>query len=309
MELSFDNFTRYLSAKRTVDDRALNKDVWAVFRREYIAENEIKTVPRILEIGAGIGTMFERCFEWGLLGSCSYTAIDSMPDNTAEAARRLAKWAPSKGFSLKIVDPAQFLLEKSGVKIHLHLQSVDFFDFAAREENSAAWDVIIANAFLDLLDVPTSLPILFSLLKSRALFYFSINFDGGTSFEPSIEPTFDDLVERLYHQTMDSRIINGKPSGDSRTGRHLFRHLRHIGAEVLGAGSSDWVIFPKLDGYGGDEAYFLHFIINTIGNALRGHPELNGPSFEEWLRIRHEQVENNNLVYVAHQLDFVGRAP
>ncbi len=309
MEVSYDNFIRYLSAKRTVDDRALNKDVWEVFRKEYAQLNGAGKVPRILEIGAGIGTMFERCVEWDLLESCSYTAIDSMMENTTEAARRISNWAPVNGFSLKPIGPGSFLLKKSGTEIQFQLETADFFDFAADPQNASAWDVVIANAFLDLLDVPISLPNLFLLLKPRGLFYFSINFDGVTAFEPVIDSALDELVERLYHESMDKRITNGKPSGDSKTGRHLFRHLRSAGATVLAAGPSDWVVFPTVDGYRGDEAYFLHFIIQTIGGALRGHPELNVAAFEEWLRLRHEQVETKTLTYIAHQLDFVGHGP
>jgi SAM-dependent MidA family methyltransferase len=48
------NFSRYLAAKKTVDDRALNKDVWQRLRQA------MPDQPDILEIGAGIGTMVER---------------------------------------------------------------------------------------------------------------------------------------------------------------------------------------------------------------------------------------------------------
>ena len=59
--------------------------------------------------------------------------------------------------------------------------------------------------------------------------------------------------------------------------------------------------------YPADDAYFLHFIVNTMYGALRGHPELNAPRFEAWIGKRHAQIERSELVYVAHQLDVVGR--
>jgi len=40
--------------------------------------------------------------------------------------------------------------------------------------------------------------------------------------------------------------------------------------DILDAGSSDWVIFAGPQGYPSDEAYFLHFIIHTIGTACEG---------------------------------------
>jgi len=75
---------------------------------------------------------------------------------------------------------------------------------------------------------------------------------------------------------------------------------------VVAAGSSDWVVFPGPDGYPGDEAYFLHFIIDTISRALHGHPELAGSGFQAWVAQRHRQIEAQELIYVAHQLDFLG---
>jgi hypothetical protein len=105
---------------------------------------------------------------------------------------------------------------------------------------------------------------------------------------------------------MDERITNGRPSGDSRTGRHMFGHLRRAGVDVLAAGSSDWVVFAAAGGYPEDEAYFLHFIIHTLHQALAGHPALDGRLFEAWITQRHAQIEAGTLVYVAHQLDFVG---
>jgi hypothetical protein len=125
-------------------------------------------------------------------------------------------------------------------------------------------------------------------------------------FEPSIDPGLEALIETLYHRSMDERRVQGRPSGSSRTGRRLFEHLKAAGATVLAAGSSDWVVFPGPDGYPGDEAYFLHFIINTIHQALEGHPELPAAAFRAWVSERHSQIQRQELIYLAHQLDFFG---
>lgn len=273
-------FTRYLSAKKTVDDRALNKDVW---------HKLIKLLPNrpdILEIGAGIGTMVERLVTAGVVRNGRYTTIDNQQANIAVAHSRL-NWLPSD--------------------ISLSLEAVDLFDFAAREQGKRSWDVLIAHAFLDLMNIPTTLPLLLSLLKPGGLCYFTINFDGVTSLEPAIEPEFDALIEQLYHQTMDERVVNGRSSGDSRSGRHLFTHLRQNNVDILAAGSSDWVVFAGQDGYPDDEAYFLHFIIHTIHGALNGHPKLDATRFENWIKQRHAQIETGDLVYIAHQIDFLGQ--
>jgi SAM-dependent methyltransferase len=278
LEIEYD-FTRYLAAKKTVDDRALNKDVWQTFKAHLPSE------PDILEVGAGIGTMAERLVEQGFVRRGRYTAVDHHPPNIALARQRLAHLPP---------------------EIDLELEATNLFDFAARENGRRTWDVLIAHAFLDLMDIPTTLPVLFSLLKPGGLFYFSLNFDGATILEPAIDPTFDALVERLYHQTMDERVTADKPSGDSKSGRHLFTHLRQGGTQILAAGSSDWVVFAGKDGYTADEAYFLHFIIHTMAQALQNQPELDAARFQDWIAKRHKQIELGELVYIAHQLDFLG---
>ena len=65
------SFPRYLAAKKTVDDRALNAHVWQALRQQ------MPTSPAILEVGAGIGTMVERLAEQQFISSATYTAIDN----------------------------------------------------------------------------------------------------------------------------------------------------------------------------------------------------------------------------------------
>ena len=276
-------FTRYLSAKKSVDDRALNSHVWQTL---------VAALPdgplRVLEIGSGIGTMAERLVERGALTAGTYTAVDADPANTAAARARL---------------------QALPAAVQLELVTDDAFNFATLEQGRRAWDALIAHAFLDLVDVPQALPRLLALLRPGGLCYFTINFDGATILEPTIAPALDAQIEALYHQTMDARLTNGRLSGDSRTGRHMFGHLRRAGVDVLAAGGSDWVVFAGAGGYLEDEAYFLHFIIHTLRQALAGHPALDGRLFEAWIAQRHAQIEAGTLVYVAHQLDFVGVKP
>ncbi len=106
---------------------------------------------------------------------------------------------------------------------------------------------------------------------------------------------------------MDERLIAGRRSGDSQTGRHLFALLKAAGSDLLAAGSSDWVVYPRGGEYPEDEAYFLHYIVRTVHRALAGHPELHGQRFGAWINQRHRQIDREELVYIAHQLDFVGR--
>ena len=300
------SFTRYLSAKRTVDDRALNAQVW---RQLLTSLGALADRPlRILELGAGIGSMAERLLCADVVTQGVYTAIDANSDAIAEGRRDAQRWALTAGFQYQ-GNATGGRLQRERQDITLHFETVDLFDFIASQRGQRHWELLVAHALLDLLDLTTALPALLSVLAPGGLFYFPITFDGASILEPAIDSAYDAHIEALYHATMDERITKGQRSGDSRAGRHLFGHLRTLGAEVLAAGSSDWVVFAGPEGYPGDEAYFLHDIINTLHTALAHHPELEPDRFASWAQQRHRQIEDGSLVYIAHQLDVLGRVP
>jgi SAM-dependent methyltransferase len=297
------SFTRYLAAKKSIDDRSLNRPVWQTLAAHLPPSTPQEPV-QVLEIGAGIGTMIERLWEWKLLQYATYTALDAQIENLVAAWRRLEEWSRQREDIDEIFSGEDLVFETAGRALEIRFLAADLFEFM--ETRPEPFDLLIANAFLDLVDLPSTLPELLRLIKPGGLFYFTINFDGLTHFEPVIDPVFDALIMELYHRTMDERLTAEKSSGDSRTGRHLFGHLKANGAEILQAGASDWVVFPGMHGYREDEAYFLHFILHTIQQALQGHPELERERFEAWIARRHLQVENGELVYITHQMDFVG---
>jgi len=305
------SFPRYLAAKKSVDDRALNRPVWQTLVDGVSAGAGGAATGaslEVLEIGAGTGTMVERMLAWGGLQQAHYTALDASAENIAAALARLPEWAGANGYTCQHSSPTCLQLVKPHQHLHLDLETSDLFEFIQRQQGRRCWDVLIAHAFLDLVDIPSALPQVLHLLNPGGWFYFTINFDGATLFEPAIDRPFDDLVERLYHETMDERLTNGRPSGDSRAGRHLFAQLKAAGASLLASGASDWVVFAGPDGrYPADEAYFLHFIIHTLQQALQDHPQLDPGRFRQWVEQRHAQIERGELVYIAHQLDFVGR--
>jgi SAM-dependent methyltransferase len=259
-----------------------------------------------LEVGCGIGTMVERLLDWGLLRNAVYTAIDLDPENIAVARERLRLYAAGRGCRLPQEGGSLCLQPRPGQSLQVILEAIDLYDFLQREQGRRGWDLLIAHAFLDLVDLPSTLPPLLSLLAKGGLYYFTLNFDGATVFMPTIDPDWDRRIEELYHQTMDQRRINGRPSGHSQTGRRLSRLLPALGTQVLAAGSSDWLVLPCRDGYQEDEAYFLHYLIQTLATALHGHPHLPQNCFRDWLEERHQQIMRGELIYLARQLDFFG---
>jgi len=299
------DFIRYLAAKKGLDDRSLNRRVWDHLARA-VRDRPDPAPLRVLEVGCGIGTMVERLLDRGLLTRAAYTGIDVEPEFIRAATERLRSYAAARHVLLAEESGGVLLFSTPGQEVRITLEVADLFDFLGHEPGKSAWDLLVAHAVLDLIDLPTALPRLLAHLSPGGLFYFSLNFDGATTFEPPIDPDLDALIEALYHRTMDTRSRQGQPSGSSLTGRRLFGRLKEAGARVVAAGSSDWVVFPGPDGYSGDEAYFLHFIIDTISRALHGHPELAGSGFQAWVARRHRQIESAELTYIAHQLDFLG---
>ena len=299
------SFTRYLRAKISVDDRAMNQGVWDRMAGLLPVQTSHRPL-RILEIGCGIGTMVERMVRKGSLSQVEYTGIDLQPENITQAAQYLKEWTKLAGFRLAGGSREGFLLEDGQRELAVRFIDADLQSFLDRHQGSGDWDLLVAHAFLDLVDLPTTLRQILGTLRRGGVFYFTLNFDGKTIFEPLVELDLDEQIERLYHQTTDRRVVEGKSSGDSRTGRHLFGHLREAGATILAAGASDWVVHPSEGRYIEDEAYFLHFIIHTIQSALQEEGSLDELRLLEWARLRHAQVDRCELVYIAHQIDFVG---
>jgi SAM-dependent methyltransferase len=297
------SFARYLRAKATVDDRSLNAHVWDTLQHALDVRGEDGGA-RVVELGSGIGTMVERLLKRRLLHRFTYRGVEAQPALARLATRRLSAWGRKHGYS---VDrrPDGLVLQRETEQARLAFPAADALQLARRQRRTA--DLLMAHAFLDLLDLPTALPPLLGMLRPGGLFYFTLNFDGVTAFAPSIDPALDDAIERLYHRTMDERLVAGRRSGDSRTGRHLLAELQTVDAQVLAAGASDWVVVPVNGRYPDDEAYFLHFILHTVDRALRRHSELDPRRFARWIERRHAQVERGELVYIAHQLDVVGR--
>jgi SAM-dependent methyltransferase len=291
-------YTRYLAAKTTVDDRALSRPVLAELRRLMPAG-----APRVLEVGAGLGTMAARLMDWGVIGAGEYVLLDTDRQLLDDSRRWLGEWAAARGLRL---DPLPDGLRVGDLRVRLVHAELGRYLEAGHGEPA---DVLIANAFLDLVDVPAILPALLRLLVPGGAYWFTVNYDGESIFVPG--HPHDEAVMRAYHRDMDERVRYGRPAGESRTGRHLFRHLRAAGAPALAAGSSDWVVSPGPDGsYPADEAGFLRAILDTIKDALRSRPDwVDQAALADWLAVRGRQLAAGELVYIAHQLDFAGRAP
>jgi SAM-dependent methyltransferase len=224
---------RYLEAKRTVDDRALNCRILSRLSEELEAQG----APSFVDIGAGIGIGLERYLELGLPSPCDYTAVDESASFLEIAERRLR-------------DRVQGRFIASTLE-----------DFSSDPSEHGRFDCVLAHAFLDIVDLGPSLQALIRLARPGGLLYFPITFDGETIFEPS-HPSDDEVLEQ-YHET-----IGSGGNGGSKTGRRLFHALATHPVDVLEIGSSDWIVHPTEGRYPAEEAFFLSHILEMIEGAV-----------------------------------------
>jgi SAM-dependent methyltransferase len=295
-------YGRYLASKKSVDDRALNADVIAWLRGQL--QLTASPIIRVLEVGAGLGTMVARLKALGLLRRAEYVLLDVEEQLLRDARSWLSAWAERSGLGVGTAESGMVIYGPDDLSISLQFVRDDVDRFVSRLESQGAFDLVIANAVLDLVDVPTMLPRLLNVVTPGGLYWLSINFDGETIFLP--EDPRDETFLRVYHRSMDARMRGGAPAGDSRTGRHLFAHLRAAGARIARAGSSDWVVFADGGRYPHAEAEFLRHIVRTVDEELERHSEVDPRARADWTAMRNAQIERGELTYIAHQLDFAG---
>ena len=193
-------YARYLAAKTTVDDRALNRHVLAELRRLMPAG-----APRVLEVGAGLGTMVARLMDWGVVGAGEYILLDADRQLLDDSRRWLRDWAAARGLRSDLLPDG---LQVGDLRVRLvHAELGRYLEAA----HGAPADVLIANAVLDLVDVPAVLPGLLRLLVPGGVYWFTINYDGESIFAPG--HPHDDQVMQAYHRDMDERVRYGRPAG------------------------------------------------------------------------------------------------
>lgn len=259
---------------------------------------------RVCEIGAGTGSILEQFPDWiGPEQTVNYTAIDTTPEVLDIAIEGLDRWIDG---TLPTLDTeGRTIVDCLDVPMTVEFIATD--GLTHMDATQDAYDVLIAQSFMDLIDVEAGLGTLLSGLHPGGLAYLPFTFDGVTAFLPEIDPELDRRIERRYHHHMDTTFKSGGYTGDSRAGRHLLTATGAPPRTVLAAGGSDWIVTPDANGYPHDEAYFLHYIVNTVATALSDDDVIDSNAVDSWAQRRHEQITAADLTYLTHQLDVLLR--
>jgi len=275
---------RYLEAKRSVDERARSPRV-----RDRLL-GALPEAPRVVEAGCGTGVTVPTLLEWGV-DAGTYRGIDRDASVVDFARTVRPRELRRRGYDAEV----------SGGRVSIADLTATFEtgDALATLRAESEADLVVAQAFADLVDPEELVDAAESALGPGALAYLPITFDGGTVFQP--DHPADRAVEHAYHAAID-----GRPGRDVHAGRHLADLCRRRAGTLLAMAGSDWVVRPRGDSYPADEVYFLDRILDFVADALA---DTNVDDGDDWLDSRRTQLRDGELTYVAHQYDLLYRTP
>lgn len=302
-------YIRYLAVKREIDDRALSPSVWRKLRHRLRQANRRRPIA-VIEMGGGIGTMFDRVLDWALTPHMQYTLVEANRAYLAEFEFRLKQLPYISSGSEKLFQGQA----PSGVTFVLETLCADIYSVIDDPSMSNRWDVVMAHAVMDLVNIPEALNGFERLLRPGGLLYLTLNYDGLSCFLPPWEPEFEQMLVSRYHLSMDKRIIDGRSSGSSQSGRQLILHLMSAKFPLIAVGNSDWIVFPQHGGYPRGEAFFLETIVRTVERQLQQDSAVDQHKLAQWAKHRLTQIAAGELIFLARNLDMLcgsaaGRQP
>ncbi|MFB6125748.1 MAG: SAM-dependent methyltransferase [Halolamina sp.] len=293
---------RYLTAKRSVDDRARDRRVRDRLLR--LLPNR----PRVGEAGCGTGLAVPSLREWGVTPR-SYHGVDTDP-GIVTVARSLVPRAlrrrgddvteTATGCRLEVGDGSD---DSDGngdeaADATVRFEAGDALTALVEAAPPEGFDLLFAQSFLDLVPLGEALDAFERALAPGGLAYAPLTFDGETIFLP--EHPADERVLGAFHADIDAT-----PGRDSRAGRHLLDRLRERDATIEAVAASDWVVRPVESGeYRADERYFLASILEFVADA-DAVADVDGAA--AWLDRRRRQLAAGELTYVAHGYDLLWR--
>lgn len=264
----------YLKAKQTVDRRSYHERT----RKEFLAH--LPESPNIFEAGAGTGVMARRLTNWEI-SKGSYVGVDQF-----EPAIEYAREQGSKN-DIELGQSNQFEAE---------FHTEDALDAnAIKELADVPFDAVIAQQFMDLVEISEAMNVFEQLTKQGGLIYLPLTFDGVSIFRPAHPADID--VLSAYHESMDDNV-----GQHSQTGRMLIDELTQRSGRLLSVGGSDAVIHPVDGSYPDNEKQVINQILEYIERSVSSD---DVPGCNNWIQTRRKQLSAGNLTYIAHRYDIL----
>lgn len=243
---------------------------------------------RVLDCGTGAGDFVKILETW--IDFDTLVGFDINPELIEKAKQ---KFAPSKK------------------KIGFHVHNL------YNREAGRKWkdfDLVTGQALLEHTDMDVAIPILKGFSVPGGLLYFPHNYMSPTMFEPVFDTTIDLAVVHNFDRfSIENQMFEGRVCGDSQCGAKLFNTFKDFGFEVLQFEMSSWLLYPKgKEGYTSDEREVLEMMVDffyeankspSIPLSKRIHPII----LEEWKKVRLQQIDDNQLVYICPQTSILVR--
>jgi SAM-dependent methyltransferase len=293
-------YIRYLAAKRQIDDRSLSQSVWRKLRHR-LRQADRRRALDVIEMGGGIGTMFDRILDWALAPHMQYTLTEANRAYLAEFESRLKRLPYISTGSENLFQGKA----PSGVTFVLEILCADIYAVIDDPTMFGRWDVVMAHAVMDLVNIPETLHGFQRLLRPGGLLYLTLNYDGLSCFLPQWETEFEAMLVSRYHLSMDNRIIEGRRSGSSRSGRQLISEsivseapFDRGGQFGLDRSSPTWRLHAR-------RGFFLETIVQTIQRQLQQDSAVDQHKLAQWAKHRITQIAAGELIFMARNLDIL----
>jgi SAM-dependent methyltransferase len=270
---------RYLSAKRSVDDRARSDRV----RERLLAA--VPSSPRVVEAGCGLGFAVPTLRSWGVEPR-SYLGVDADAGTVALARHLLPRVLRRRGVDARET-PAGCRVDGADLAVAPG-DALRVLPAAARGRA----DLLLAQSVLDLVPPWAFVETAERTLAPGGVGYAALTFDGETTLCPA-HPE-DERVLAAFHASID-----GEPGRHARAGRRLVEAVRARGHRLLAVDRADWVVRPVEGSYPADEQWFLAAILAVVAGAV--------DDADDWLAARRRQLAAGTLSYRARNLDVCWR--
>ncbi|GAB4521888.1 MAG: hypothetical protein Fur0018_02920 [Anaerolineales bacterium] len=277
---------RFILARKSVDDRAINRYVFGILAREIARRPADTPSVRILDIHGQAGVMLTRLLEWRLFERARYTQLtgDTPPDIILHWWRM---WCKTWNTTPEQKKENVFILRQGSRRARVRLRPEDI-TACLSDLHPTRYDLIIAH---DTPALPDILPGLLPALKPGGFLYATANLNGLPHFSPAMPQ--DDLLQDL--------------TGQYAAGRRLIPALRENGLRLFAIGASDAIIHPDHTGaYPGDEAFYLHSRITQLADVLRT-TDAPPDALQTWLSARQQHLQTGSLYLFAPQYDLLAQ--